>query len=292
MASPIRIVCAANDKYARHLAVMLSSLLQNKSPKAAIRIYVIDGGGLSARNKQRLRVAAKAWGAPVAFIRFDNAKLRGLNRANITKRYGKEAMYRIFIPELFGSGVKRALYLDCDLIVKKDISRLWRMPLRGRLAAAAIDPSDAKMSRRLGLPRGSYFNSGVLLINVAGWRKHRVADRVIRYMQKRGSRLRFPDQDALNVVLNGKTRLLPMEWNCPAFRSHLHPSHAILHFMTPNKPWLPRGNPQGKQQYAKYLERTIWIHSIALRRQLRENLPVARAVSSAAAKTKAKISRA
>lgn len=257
-ASPIRIVCAANDAYAKPMAVMLTSLLINKKSRIPVRIYVIDGGGLSARNKDRLRRAAAAYGAGISFIPFDNAKLAGLSRLSIYKRYGKEAFYRIFIPELLGPRVKRALYLDSDLIVRKDITRLWRLPLRGFLAAAARDPSAPRMTRRLGLPKGKYFNSGVLLINMEGWRKFGVRERVIRHVQKNRSRIRFPDQDGLNAVLKGRVRFLSHYWNCPAFRFRTFPKHAILHFMTPKKPWLAGKRPRGARLYRQYAAKTAW----------------------------------
>jgi len=261
MEGPIRVVCAANDAYAKHLAVMLTSLLRNRKSATPIAISVIDGGGLSPKNKARLRRAVKPYGAPLDFLRFDNAKLKGVTRAKVYKRYGKEAFYRIFIPELFGRHVKKAIYLDSDMIVKGDIARLWRVPLGGAFVAAADDPSAAKMSRKLGLPPGRYFNSGVLVIDVERWRRHRIATKVIRYILRHAKDIRFPDQDGLNAVLHGKTKRLPIEWNCPAFRSHLHPKLRILHFMTPKKPW--NRNPRGKRLYLQYAAKTVWTDGAA-----------------------------
>ncbi|MFC5447355.1 glycosyltransferase [Paenibacillus aestuarii] len=56
--NPIQLVTATNDKYAKHLGVMLTSLLKNIDKKSEIQIYIIDGG-ISEKNQSNLKQVVK-----------------------------------------------------------------------------------------------------------------------------------------------------------------------------------------------------------------------------------------
>lgn len=256
MKEPIRIVCSTNDSYAKHLAVMLTSLLLNKESPDPIHINILYGSNLSQENKERLTNSIKPYNVTLSFITFNNSSLKELDKLNLYKRYGKEAIYRIFIPNLFGDDVKKTLYLDCDMIVTQDITKLWRTNLDHYYLAAVLDPSAKRMQQKLALPLNNYFNSGVLLINHKKWRSKNITNKLMEFLKENSEKIVFPDQDALNAVLYDKVLILNDKWNRPAFRSHRNPSYAILHYITWKKPW--SHNPRGKDQYLKYLSKTIW----------------------------------
>ncbi|MBE7180463.1 MAG: hypothetical protein INR71_04490 [Terriglobus roseus] len=79
---------------------------------------------------------------------------------------------------------------------------------------------------------------------------------------KRGSRMRFGQQDAFNVVLGSAIDLASFRWNYPAFFSNFCFDHLVeprvRHFMSNPRPWqgafLPWG-PEGQTPYLDLLRR-------------------------------------
>ena len=158
--------------------------------------------------------------------------------------------YRLMIPELVQA--ERVLYLDCDVLVRKDLGTLFDTPLNGCLAAAVVNPFyDAS---RLGLgPEDIYFNSGVMLIDTQGWRDSNVKGAVLTYMRQNSDLLHMPDQDALNVVLHGRWVELDPTFNCQVSMLTRHRELArelsprwdlsflydpsVMHFSAAHKQW-------------------------------------------------------
>ena len=85
------------------------------------------------------------------------------------------ASYRIFLPKIISDNVKKTIYLDCDLIVRKDLHELWTQPLNGHILSAVKDfgvvyhiiKNDIKHKESIALKKlnlikpENYFNSGV-----------------------------------------------------------------------------------------------------------------------------------
>mgnify|MGYP001366316760 CR=1 FL=1 len=266
------IVSAADDRYAPHLAVMLTSLLHHNRKHADLRLYVVDGD-VSEENKHRLQRTAESFRRTIRFVTIRDSRYSTL-KVHPKKDYiSKTTFARIFIPELLGDDIRKALYLDCDLIVLSDLSPLWNITLNGRHFAAAVDISPVqskakrkKMAERLSLPADApYFNAGVLLMNLPQWRKHRIVDRTLAYLAVHGENTKYNDQDALNVVLRDRWRKLSPKWNYTSKHQTKMPlAHpAIVHFTGKRKPWNSDG-PYGTL-YAEYFRRSLWENELETR---------------------------
>lgn len=252
----IHIVVATNNKYVKHLAVMLTSLFEHKSENRPATVYVIDSN-LSSESKQKLHNALKPFQAELAFLTVDDSLFQ-----NVVVRYhlSKETYYRIAIPALLPPDVRKALYLDCDLIVKADIANLWDVNIDKYHLGAVQIPGKVLRYEELGIPESSgYFNAGVLLMNLKKWRDQRTSEKVLQYMKKNPEKLKFMDQDALNAVLHERWLKLDPKWNYQVHRSHHQRFEpAIIHYTTDKKPWNSHHNPKFKDEYLKYARKTIW----------------------------------
>ena len=71
------------------------------------------------------------------------------------------------------------------------------------------------MTRKLGLPRDTYFNSGAMLLDLARWRAEGIAEKLVDY--KLHGRNFLMDQDAFNAVLGGSAKWLPVSANFGTF---------------------------------------------------------------------------
>ena len=143
-------------------------------------------------------------------LSFEYIQLKGrLEGLYIDPRYTEAASFRLLLPELLPD-LDRILYLDCDIIVRQDLARLWRKTelgdnYMGVVYEAAIE-GQAERFRAIGCDPARYFNSGFLLMNLAKMRAEKVSERLLEAC--RVPYLEFPDQDALNQVCLG--RVLPL----------------------------------------------------------------------------------
>lgn len=104
-----------------------------------------------------------------------------------------------------------------------------------------------------------YFNTGVMKFRAADWEA--IAQECLRVMGRRTiGDFRYPDQDALNIVLDGNQTLASFRWNYPAFfigrglDDIVEPS--IVHFMSRPRPWDGPFPPWGRSAFRPYLSFT------------------------------------
>jgi lipopolysaccharide biosynthesis glycosyltransferase len=228
------IACAVDEPYAEMAGVMLRSL----SIKGDVRdmpVYLV-GDGLGIEVVRDLHECA----TDLDFHFVDLAAMRA-KISNLPASFYNPAIYiRLLLPDLI-EGDGRILYLDSDILINGPIRDLLLTPLDGNIAAAVIDGGlptiHAMANARLGRAENApYFNSGVLMFDLQTWRAQGIGPHCIRTAETRNDY--WPDQDALNIVLDGKIKALDAKWNLfstqPLPREICEMAH-ILHFI-PDKP--------------------------------------------------------
>jgi lipopolysaccharide biosynthesis glycosyltransferase len=104
--------------------------------------------------------------------------------------------------------VERVLYLDADMLVRRSLEELWSTNLEGSSIAAAMDV--AFPMGHDGVPQRRYFNSGMLLIDLAKARM-RLPELEARVHEMKDAR--FRDQDVLNMHFGGDWAEVSLSWN-------------------------------------------------------------------------------
>ncbi len=131
--------------------------------------------------------------------------------------------------------------------MKADVCEMFTFPL-GDNALGAIPAEmvrwslDADVFHKLGLnDEGNYFNSGVLLINAAQWRKQGVIRQILDFARAHGPLLRSHDQTILNALFSLTYFHLPTRFNTPLGPGYPRAEETdnIFHFMGSPKPWDP-----------------------------------------------------
>lgn len=230
----IVVVSGADDGYAIPLAVAIRSALDRLAAHRRMRLFILDGG-LADESAARLM---QSWRDPrlaVEWLRPDVDLVRDLP---VSDHISLAAYLRLLMPSLLPADVRRVIYMDADMLVRRDLGDLWNEPLDGwsvlaaqDLAAPFLDSSSSLPNfervnrhlaaawpvanyRELGLPRdGMYFNSGLLVVDLDRWRRERTADAVLDCLRTHRQHVLWWDQYALNVVLAGKWRPLDRRWN-------------------------------------------------------------------------------
>ncbi len=202
----IIIVFTCDENYVRHTATVIASILQNSS--RAFRFYIFDCG-ISPESLQKLQT----WELGDQELMIVPMKKNDLfERYNIPSWYSHAIFYRLMIPDRLPE-YDKVLYLDSDMVVCGDIGELWDIDLGDRLIGGvdeAVFFSGRWYEKRKkinGFPEDRiYFNSGVLLMNTKALREWNFFEKIVRVLQERTD-LHFPDQDALNFLLENSQRL-------------------------------------------------------------------------------------
>lgn len=261
MNDPIHICLISDAAYARRLVVTLASIVCSAAPEDALFFYIIDGG-LSAGDKRDIERLKSVKKFSCVYIETDSARMSRFpgHRCSVC------AYYRVLLPELLPH-LDKIIYLDCDLIVLKSLRELWDTELEEAGVAAARDFIDYvkdeelnyKHQVRIGMDiRLPYFNSGVLLINLAELRAMRFSEVFFRVRKELDTVLRFSDQDVFNHIFQNKLKLLPQGWNFQApllmlpeaKLDTLETDIAIIHYTTDAKPWIPNALCLLKKYYS------------------------------------------
>ena len=275
---PIQIVFAADANYAMPLAVAMCSAARSCDISHRI-IFNVLYDNFDSDLKERVQVSLASTGRSNATINWIRTGTGSLAQLKIANSYLTPMIYaRLLIPQVLGVEVSRALYLDCDIVVLDNIAVLWETNLDHQVIGAVTDHIGNVSSRRgllnyreLGMsPTAKYFNSGVLLIDLDKWRVKKISERAFEYVRTYRDIIQMEDQEALNAVLYGAWKELPIQWNWQiehrkqrkrTLQSTCQTAgekRSIVHFTTEEKPWRPGCDYEERQLFFEHLDHTEW----------------------------------
>lgn len=275
----IPIFYTADDKYAPYLSVSIISLLKNASPDYAYEIFIVYDK-MSLKTLTKLKTMKILRGRDVKIhlkpMRevLDFMTERPNTRLNASM-FTLTIYYRIFIAQMFPQ-FEKGIYLDSDTVVTDDISKMFRVPLGKKYLLGAVNDFSIKKNKEfmdyiekvVGIPRDEYFNSGVLLLNLAEMRRLRFDEHFLYLLVRYDFDTVAPDQDYLNSMCYGRVKLLNKKWDAmPAKGVPPMKSPGIVHYNLYFKPWHYDGIDYEKYfwQYAE--ESPFWKDINAIKAQ-------------------------
>jgi lipopolysaccharide biosynthesis glycosyltransferase len=276
MKNIVPIFFSVNDAYSPFLATAIHSIRQNASPDFDYNIHILTDD-ISAENRRKL----SSLGTDSFRIHFHplTELLRSIPAVEKLSQHCFGAFssltiyFRLFIPDLFPQ-YDKGIYLDADLVVPGDISRLYREPLGRRLVGAVADYSIQKIApfmqyidQYVGVDHRNYVNSGVLLLNMKRLREVNLSGRFLGWVEKYGLETVAPDQDYLNALCWDGIHYLDPDWNAmPSECLSVMDNPQIIHFNLASKPWLNEQVPYD-DLFWKYAAGTGYEAEIRARRQ-------------------------
>lgn len=269
----IDIAFGVDANYAPHAAAVIASVRRH-APGAHFRFIILYD---EMDELTRLEFEGVAPDDEFVWVRLDSSRFSNFDEH---EHFTRAILFRLGLAELAPADCKRIIYLDADLIAADDIRRLWLTDLgsfaMGAVEDCFVDPQAFASKWSLNSVDASYFNSGVLLIDLEVSRAEGLFDRALEFVAQHGSELRFTDQDALNWAFAGRWMRLPNSWNVqrhmvlPSLIVELPPSRrlgharpAIVHFTGPEKPWLPNGYHPWAWLYWQALSETAFFSKVA-----------------------------
>lgn len=265
----IPIFFTIDDGYAPFLGVALHSLIANASKDYDYDINILHQG-LSDSHLERLRGLAQP-GFSMKFIRM-NDKIDGIVEAHHNKLrqdyFTLTIFFRLFIPAMFPE-YHRGIYIDSDVVIPGDISKMFEIDLEGNLIGACRDLSIkdipelvAYTNDAVGVGIENYINSGVLLMDFDALREAKLDERFLELLTKYQFPNIAPDQDYLNVLCHGKIRYMDPEWDAmPTIGQQPQASPKLIHYNLFAKPWCYDDIPY-EEYFWEYADETDFIDEI------------------------------
>jgi lipopolysaccharide biosynthesis glycosyltransferase len=279
----IVVVCSADDNYVMPLAVTIRSALEHLASNRKIVFFIIDGG-IREHNKRKILKSLKLGQCEVEWLAKPDQRRLGAD-IRVSGHVTIAAYYRLFMPELLPEQYKKVIYLDCDLVVKEDLGQLWDIEMGEYCLLGVQDFRSPWVSSPLGLmnyqelgisPDCQYLNTGVLVINLQGWRNNNITDTAIKYLQQNRKNQRYHDQDVINALFAGKWGELDPRWNHQAILSPgekeilwkdggfpenvyncMYRNPYIIHYAY-KKPWSTLEKCPRNDEFFHYLDMTAW----------------------------------
>lgn len=207
--SEICVVYITDENYAMPTYISIMSLQENGGDEQ-YKVYIL-GDDVSEESRKRFEELNTAK-FKVIFLAVSNEEYLRLAETCLTvgTHVSKTALFKFNLPEILPED--KVLYLDCDVIVNKSVSELFRTDISEKYVAAADDMGDliqngqSLNASRIGLSGEHYFNSGVMLLNLSLMREDNISGKLLEYRQN--SINYYMDQDALNYVCFSKRHIL------------------------------------------------------------------------------------
>ena len=187
----------------------------------------------------------------------------------ITEEFSIEVYFRIIAQYILPRDIDRILWLDADVVVLNDISSFYYQDMDGYCIAACADGGNGadneiqEIKKRLGIKdTHTYFNSGVLLMNLNDLRVCYSLDETMKICGDLKDKLRFPDQDLLNYLYQDKTKYCDgklYNYQAHSMTGFNEKETVILHY-TYHKPWQYVWRRRGKVNHEKY----YWITKLKI----------------------------
>ena len=270
----VPVVMAADENYVIPASVTIASLLRNAAPETRYDIYILIPGDFPSVSRLLLQQFEQRYpGCKINFLEVEETFERGhLDSAHLTKA----TFYRLLIPTLLPQHSK-CIYLDTDVVVNTDLTKLYRTDMEGFYIAGVRDvwytycaERIEYEAERLNLPSAdNYINAGVLVMNLDELRKQGLQKTFVELSAT------FNDQDILNICCCNNIKMLPFTFNVLApyicrekGRYHVKEAYAdvypedeqnaamkspaIIHYIASEKPWNTPNSPLS-EYWRKYV---------------------------------------
>lgn len=286
--SCVPIVMSADRNYAPFLGVTLYSVLKNANTECFYDFTILHrelSGEFMYGLRKMFDAVSCGKQARLSFVNIsDFANLEEHESVHLSIA----TVYRLFIPEILPQ-YEKTLYLDCDMVVLDDVSKLFKYKIEDFTIAAARDLLNTTQAKyyenNVCISPKNALNAGVLLINHKRFLEEEIRKKGMQLLEedwiREKKRYLYMDNDVLNILCEGSVYYLPMEWNLQWWG--LFPSETgngqysennreyraalknpkIIHYSSAQKPW-SRPELRLAIEFWKYAKETVFYEEILM----------------------------
>ena len=155
-----------------------------------VMMYLLHNG-LKDSTVKRLQKIADRYNVGLKFLEIDLGILKDCP-VDEKMHYGNIMMYARLLLSSMLPNLDKVIYLDCDLVVCKDLKSLWETDVNDMAVAMAPDLwyQDKGTLSRLGIDNGKYLNAGVIVMNLDYWRENDIRNKLLSFIAEKGLSLK------------------------------------------------------------------------------------------------------
>jgi lipopolysaccharide biosynthesis glycosyltransferase len=248
-----------DNNVAVDVTVCIESLLANNT--YPITILIIHSVQFQKDVTEKIEKTISKYKQHLIYKKIDDSKIKQLP---VFGDYTIATYYRLFIPDLLPVTVKRVLYLDADIIVDSDISELFTLDFDGKSIGTVLElGQNKKHAKLIGIKHGTYFNAGVVLMNLEKIRKENSFHKMMQILIQNPKNFPYQDQDALNVYFQNDILYLPHYYNYCYYFNTQKPKipfnkAKIIHYAGTVKPKYFESLHPLRKVFLKYMAQSVY----------------------------------
>lgn len=208
----IPIAFAFDNNLILPACICISSLLISAKEGTFYDIFILHSSNISLKKEELNKLSQYYKNCRIQYRQvdqtFDSAfEIRGITAATY---------YRLLIPELIPE-YDKIIYADVDIIFRMDLSAVYHLDLGNNYIAATRElgmnfTEDGKkyIHSMKELSLGKYIQAGFIIINSKVLKNENMISQFKTWSKKK---LRFQDQDILNIVCKERILYLSLEYN-------------------------------------------------------------------------------
>ena len=238
------IAFCCDDNYIIPACIMLESLMKKNADIRFIAHTFTDD--LSESSIEKLKNTLEDGDSELVLHVLPEHAKELIQDAPTLKHISITTYYRLFLPYVIEPSVRKVLYLDCDILVRRSVKGLFRKTKPETVLIGASDINEEDHADRVGVD--VYVNTGVLTMDMIGIRKMYTMESMtegIAKIMEQPMKILLGDQDIINILFAGHIEKVSNIYN---FQRLIHKAYClkhpslvkktvIAHFITGDKPW-------------------------------------------------------
>lgn len=269
--SHFNIAYGTDANYQMGAAISIASILEHNKERQRTYCFHVFTNLISEEYARRLKSISEQFDASIHVYTVDE---RILDKLPVSAIWPLSIYYRLLAFDYLSQSINSLLYLDSDVICKNELTELEELYLGDNFAAVIpdIESTQKKNQQRLNINfNGKYFNSGVIYANLRQWKEKNVSDQVFSLIKNEGDRLKYPDQDALNIIFRERLIYLNRIYNAiyplksefeykdkDNYKKYISAETVLIHYTGVTKPWHEWGGYEASSYFRTIYDLTPW----------------------------------
>jgi len=295
----MNIVYSCDDNYCPYTGISITSLFESNKEQNEINVFIL-GLDIREANAEKFNSLAQKYKRSISIIdAYEIDKFLEDNGALLFHGVSRATYYRLFIECVIPKGIDRVFYLDGDTVIEGSLQELESFQFGENKACAMTYERVFKgYNSFIGLrEEDSYYQVGVMLIDLKEWRELKCSERILKSINKGYADFLMCDQDLLSHTINENIQLLPAKYNVLSDWADIRVSNlysykdaneynfhslneieaalrnpVILHCKKgpcSDAPWIKNSKNPFRHEWKKYKEQSLWHDKMPIKERLK-----------------------
>lgn len=257
--SAINIGYGIDENFIRPMGISMTSIVKNNIDKKIIFHIFIDK--ISDKNKKILKKFAEKCNKTVIIYIINSEIFNGLPH---TKHFSMAMYNRFLMPKILNKIVDKIIYIDADIQCFGKLDDLLNINFENKIIAVVNDVKYVRNQqiKYLKLKNKKYFNSGFMYIDIKKWNEKDISKKLMEVSFKLLNKLKWQDQDALNIVFDDKCIYLSKKYNYILNMKHknavMMDDAIFVHYVGKYKPWTKWCMHPLKEKFLLVAKESLW----------------------------------